>query len=35
MNRQGLFGTGFDMAHGLKTSFADFINWYWKWANGV
>lgn len=30
MNRIILIGNGFDLAHGLKTSYADFINWYWK-----
>ena len=30
MNRIVLIGNGFDLAHGLKTSYADFINWYWK-----
>ena len=29
MNRIILIGNGFDLAHGLKTSYADFINWYW------
>ena len=29
MNRLVLIGNGFDMAHGLKTSYMDFINWYW------
>ena len=24
-----IIGNGFDMAHGLKTSYKDFINWYW------
>ena len=34
MNRIVLIGNGFDLAHGLKTSYADFIDWYWKkWAN--
>ena len=33
MNRLVLIGNGFDIAHGLKTSYADFINWYWEeWA---
>ncbi|MDY6288593.1 MAG: AbiH family protein [Bacteroidales bacterium] len=28
-----LIGNGFDLAHGLKTSYADFINWYWgEWS---
>lgn len=30
MNRIILIGNGFDLAHGLKTSYADFINWYWS-----
>ena len=29
MNRIILIGNGFDIAHGLKTSYMDFINWYW------
>lgn len=29
MNRIILVGNGFDLAHGLKTSYADFIDWYW------
>lgn len=29
MNRLVIVGNGFDMAHGLKTSYKDFINWYW------
>lgn len=29
MNRLVLIGNGFDLAHGLKTSYAHFINWYW------
>lgn len=34
MNRIVLIGNGFDIAHGLKTSYADFINWYWEqWGN--
>ena len=28
MNRLVIIGNGFDMAHGLKTSYKDFINWY-------
>ena len=32
MNRLILIGNGFDLAHGLKTSYKDFIDWYW---NGV
>ena len=30
MNRLVIIGNGFDMAHGLKTSYMDFINWYWN-----
>ena len=30
MNRIVLIGNGFDLAHGLKTSYKDFIEWYWK-----
>ena len=30
MNRIVLIGNGFDLAHGLKTSYADFIHWYWQ-----
>lgn len=29
MNRIVLIGNGFDLAHGFKTSYPDFINWYW------
>lgn len=29
MNRLILIGNGFDLAHGLKTSYKDFIYWYW------
>ena len=29
MNRLILIGNGFDLAHGLKTSYKDFIKWYW------
>lgn len=28
MNRLVLIGNGFDLAHDLKTSYADFIHWY-------
>jgi hypothetical protein len=36
MNRIVLIGNGFDLAHGLKTSYADFINWYWEqWMNKI
>lgn len=30
MNRLIIVGNGFDLAHGLKTSYADFIDWYFK-----
>ena len=30
MNRLVLIGNGFDLAHDLKTNYADFIYWYWK-----
>ena len=30
MNRLVLIGNGFDLAHGLKTSYANFIDWYWE-----
>lgn len=30
MNRLVLIGNGFDLAHNLKTSYEDFICWYWK-----
>ena len=34
MNRIILVGNGFDLAHGLKTSYADFIEWYWtQWGD--
>ena len=29
MNRLVLIGNGFDLAHGLPTSYQDFINYYW------
>ena len=33
MNRLVLIGNGFDLAHRLKTSYMDFINWYWaQWG---
>lgn len=28
MNRLVIIGNGFDLAHGLKTSYADFLEWY-------
>lgn len=30
MNRLIIVGNGFDIAHGLNTSYMDFINWYWE-----
>ncbi len=30
MNRLVIIGNGFDIAHGLKTSYMDFIHWYWE-----
>lgn len=30
MNRIVLIGNGFDLAHGLKTRYNDFIAWYWE-----
>ena len=30
MNRLVLIGNGFDLAHGLPTSYQDFIDWYWN-----
>lgn len=30
MNRLVIIGNEFDMAHALKTSYKDFINWYWE-----
>lgn len=30
MNRIILVGNGFDLAHGVKTSYNDFINWYFE-----
>ena len=29
MNRIILIGNGFDLAHGLHTSYGNFIDWYW------
>ena len=31
MNRIVLIGNGFDLAHDLKTSYKDFIEWYWQY----
>ena len=34
MNRIILIGNGFDLAHGLPTSYGNFIDWYWEqWKN--
>ena len=30
MNRLVIIGNGFDLAHGLNTSYKDFIDWYWE-----
>ncbi|MBQ0090079.1 MAG: hypothetical protein KBT27_12205 [Prevotellaceae bacterium] len=30
MNRLVIIGNGFDLAHRLKTSYKDFIDWYWN-----
>lgn len=30
MNKLVLIGNGFDLAHGLKTKYSDFIEWYWS-----
>lgn len=30
MNRIVLIGNGFDLAHDLKTSYTNFIEWYWR-----
>ena len=30
MNRIVLIGNGFDLAHGLKTKYEHFIDWYWE-----
>ncbi|NDI99638.1 hypothetical protein GWA97_11175 [Flavobacterium sp. LaA7.5] len=30
MNRLVIIGNGFDLAHGLPTSYKHFINWYWS-----
>ena len=33
MNRLVIIGNGFDLSHGLHTSYKDFIDWYWrKWG---
>lgn len=33
MNRLLLIGNGFDLAHGLKTKYEDFIDWYLNQKN--
>lgn len=34
MNRIILVGNGFDLAHGLHTTYEDFVNWYWgQWLD--
>lgn len=30
MNRLVLIGNGFDIAHGFKTRYENFIDWYWE-----
>jgi hypothetical protein len=30
MNRIILIGNGFDLAHGLKTNYKNFLNWFWN-----
>lgn len=30
MNRIIVVGNGFDLAHGIPTSYKDFIEWYWS-----
>ena len=36
MNRLILIGNGFDLAHDLKTSYANFIDWYWReWGKSL
>ena len=30
MNRIILIGNGFDLAHGLPTSYRHFMDWYWR-----
>lgn len=35
MNRLVIIGNGFDLAHGLKTSYKDFIDWYWEQRIGT
>jgi hypothetical protein len=33
MNKLVIIGNGFDLAHGLKTSYKDFIKWFWEKEN--
>jgi len=33
MNRLVIIGNGFDLAHGLPTSYGSFLNWIWKNVN--
>ena len=33
MNRLIIIGNGFDIAHGLKTKYNDYISHYWKQVN--
>lgn len=35
MNKIVLIGNGFDLAHGMKTSYSDFILWYFKEAEQI
>ena len=36
MNRIILIGNGFDLDHGLPTSYGNFIEWYWrKWRRNL
>lgn len=35
MNRIILIGNGLDIAHGLKTQYSEFINWYWNCWIGI
>lgn len=30
MNRLIIIGNGFDLAHGMKSSYGDFMDWYWR-----
>ncbi|RZJ67676.1 MAG: hypothetical protein EOO50_05180 [Flavobacterium sp.] len=35
MNRLVILGNGFDLAHGLPTSYNHFLSWYWKKVNAI